>query len=103
MGTEAADELGPDDLVLCAGTLPRASFGDRVRAAAAGGFRGISLWTRCYDSDRAAGTCDAPMRALLAGHGLRVTEIEAVSDALGDPATVRRPSTRELACYDIAG
>lgn len=103
MGTEAAADLGPDDFVLCAGTLPRAAFADRVRAAAAGGFRGISLWTRCYERDRAAGTGDAAMRALLAEHGLRVTEIEAVSDALGDPATLRRPSPRERTCYDVAG
>jgi sugar phosphate isomerase/epimerase len=94
--------LGPSDLVLCAGTLPRATFRDRVAAAAAGGFGGISLWTRCYERDRAAGTTDAEMRDLLAAHRLCVTEIEAVSDALSDPATVRDAGARELACYAIA-
>ena len=33
--------LGPDDLVLCAGTLQKASFRERVEAAVAGGFRGL--------------------------------------------------------------
>ena len=37
--------LGAEDLVLCSGTLSRgASFRERIAAALAGGFSGISLW-----------------------------------------------------------
>src|SRR5262249_53521662 len=96
-------DLGPDDLVLCAGTLPAARFADRLAAATAGGFRGLSLWTRCYDADRAAGTTDAEMRDRLGERALRVTEIEAVSDALADRATIRDAGARERACHTIAG
>ena len=94
--------LGPHDLVLCAGTLPRASFGERVRAAVAGGFRGISLWTRHYERERATGATDADMRAMLADHGLVVSEIEALSDVLGTPGTSSGPGDREVTCYRIA-
>ena len=46
--------LGPDSLVLCSGTLPfDTSLSDRIEAAAAGGFDGLSLWVR--DIDRGPG------------------------------------------------
>jgi sugar phosphate isomerase/epimerase len=94
--------MGPDDLVLCAGSLPRASFRERVAAAVAGGFRGISVWARQHERERAAGTTDATMRALLADHGLAVAEVDALSDVLFDPTTTREPGSRERACHDIA-
>lgn len=69
--------LGPDDLVLCSGTLPRdISFRERVDAAVAGGFRGISLWGRDYDRAHTDGLTDADMRAVLADNGLEVAEID---------------------------
>ena len=59
--------LGPGDLVLCSGSLSRdVTFGDRVTAAVAGGFAGISLWGRDY------------VRAVLADNGLSVAEIDPV-------------------------
>jgi sugar phosphate isomerase/epimerase len=69
--------LGPDDLVLCSGTLPRAtSFVDRIDAAVAGGFTGISMWGRDYGRARREGHRDADMRARLADHGLAVAELD---------------------------
>ena len=39
--------LGPADLVLCSGTLRRdVPFRERVEAAVAGGYAGVSLWGR---------------------------------------------------------
>ncbi len=71
--------LGATDLVLCSGTLPRAvSFRERVDAAVAGGFRGISLWGRDYERAQADGFTDADMRALLADKGLEVAELDPV-------------------------
>jgi sugar phosphate isomerase/epimerase len=69
--------LGAGDTVLCSGTLPRAiSFRDRVQAAAAGGFSGLSLWGRDYRVARAEGLTDHDIRSLLADHGLSVGELD---------------------------
>jgi sugar phosphate isomerase/epimerase len=69
--------LGPGDLVLCSGTLPRGvPFRERLAAAAAGGFAGISLWGRDYRSARDEGLGDADIRALLADRGLAVAELD---------------------------
>jgi sugar phosphate isomerase/epimerase len=69
--------LGPDDLVLCSGTLPRdTTFVDRVDAAVAGGFGAISLWGRDYWSARHDGHSEADIRARLADHGLCVAEVD---------------------------
>jgi sugar phosphate isomerase/epimerase len=82
--------LGPNDLVLCAGTLLQASFVERVEAAAAAGYSGILLWSEDYQRARAAGLSPADMLALLDDHGLQIGELDAVtrwlpgSDALPD-------------------
>jgi len=69
--------LGAGDLVLCAGTLPRGtSFHERVEAAVAGGFAGISIWGRDYWAARSDGLTDADMRALLDDNGLLVAELD---------------------------
>jgi len=69
--------LGPGDLVLCSGTLPRGtSFAERLTAASAAGFRGISLWGRDYQAAREEGHCDADLRHMLADHGLEVAELD---------------------------
>jgi sugar phosphate isomerase/epimerase len=69
--------LQPGDLVLCAGTLPRAtSFAERLSAAAVAGFAGISLWGRDYDAARAEGYSDADLRRMLDDHGLAVGELD---------------------------
>jgi len=89
----------PGALVLSAGSLPRATFRDRVRAAAAGGFAGISLWVRHDERDD---TPEAERRAMLADAGLAVAELEALSDVLAAPATIARAGEREQTCHRIA-
>jgi sugar phosphate isomerase/epimerase len=69
--------LGAGDLVLCSGTLPRHTpFRDRVEAAAAAGYRAVSLWGRDYDAARHEGYSDADLVALLDDHGLAVAELD---------------------------
>jgi sugar phosphate isomerase/epimerase len=69
--------LSAGDTVLCSGTLRRgASLRERVAAARAGGFSGISLWGRDYRGAREEGFSDADIRLLLADHGLSVAELD---------------------------
>jgi len=69
--------LGGDDLVLCAGTLPRETpWTDRLAAAARAGFTGMSVWARDYAAARHDGWSDADLRAQLADHGLAVAELD---------------------------
>ena len=98
--------LGPDDLVLCSGTLAReASFRERVDAAVAGGFSALSLWGRDYGSARREGLDDADIRALLADHGLAVAELDLAWWWLPGASEVHIPAaldTEELFAYDEA-
>ena len=75
----AASPLGRDSLVLCAGTIPRAAFRERVDAARAGGFAGISLRLGDYTRARDAGMSDADLRRLLSDEDIAVAEIEALT------------------------
>ena len=69
--------LGPDDLVLCSGTLPRRTpFAERLAAASAAGFRGVSLWGRDYQAARDEGLSDADLRHMLDDHDLEVAELD---------------------------
>jgi sugar phosphate isomerase/epimerase len=69
--------LGPGDLVLCSGTLPRATaFRDRLAAAAQAGYAAVSLWGRDYRGARDEGHSDADIAALLADHSLVVAELD---------------------------
>jgi sugar phosphate isomerase/epimerase len=69
--------MGPDDLVLCSGTLRRGlPFAERVKAASGAGFTAISLWGRDYAAARAEGLTDADMCTMLDAHGLVVAEID---------------------------
>src|SRR5690348_11839318 len=79
MPPAARSALGPDDLVLCAGTIPGASFVERVDAARAGGFAGISLRVRDHARARADGLADGDLRAHLADAGIAVAEIEVLN------------------------
>jgi sugar phosphate isomerase/epimerase len=85
--------LGPDDLVLCSGTLPRhTTFVDRLDAASAAGFAGLSMWGRDYQAARREGHSDADLRARLADHGLAVAEL--------DPAWWWTPSAFDMKAFD---
>ncbi len=71
--------LGPDDLVLCSGTLARETpFRERLDAAAGAGYRGVSLWGRDYQAALDEGYSDADLVALLDDHGLAVAELDPV-------------------------
>jgi sugar phosphate isomerase/epimerase len=65
------------DLVLCSGTLPQAvSFRDRVDAAVAADFPGISMWGRDYARARSDGHSDGDIRSILDDAGLAVAEVD---------------------------
>ena len=84
--------LGPDDLVLCAGTVRQAGLRELVAAAAAGGFQGISLYPQLYDETRAGGLSDADIRHLLEDHGLEIAEHDALLTWLpGGPSPEELP------------
>ena len=98
--------LGAGDLVLCSGTLGReVPFRERVDAAVAGGFSGLSLWGRDYWSARRDGLEDADIRALLADNALEVAELDLAWWWLPGASEVRIPAaldTEELFAYDEA-
>ena len=73
-------ELGPDDLVLHAGTCQNRSFGELCETAVAGGFRAITIYPVHYRGARAEGLSDADIRQVLADHGLAVADLDAVLD-----------------------
>jgi sugar phosphate isomerase/epimerase len=75
--------LGADDLVLCAGTVRPAPFREKVEAASANGFQGLSLYLSDYEQARREGWSDRGMRSLLDGHGIAVAEVDGRMDWLG--------------------
>jgi sugar phosphate isomerase/epimerase len=74
--------LAINDRVLCSGTIRSAPFETTVRAAAASGFQGISLYFDEYLSARNRGWSDDDMRALLDEHDLGVAEFDGRSSWL---------------------
>ena len=73
-------KLAAGDLVLCSGTLPPATpWSDRLAAASAAGFRGISVWGRDHAAARRDGLSDADLRVQLDDRGLADAEIAAVA------------------------
>lgn len=95
--------LGPSDLVLCAGTLADASLPERIAAAVAGGYRGLSLFPSDVRRARESGLDDATLRHMLADHGLEIAELDPLMSWLPDvhPGTGRF-ATSEAECYAIA-
>ncbi|MXZ88912.1 MAG: sugar phosphate isomerase/epimerase [Dehalococcoidia bacterium] len=71
--------LTPADLVLCLGAVQTAPFAERVRAARASGFAGISMWMSHYDEARAEGLSHADMRALLDDAGVVLAMLEYIT------------------------
>ena len=68
--------LGPDDLVLCAGTLASTPLAERAEAAASAGFQALSLFLDDLDGARQSGLSDADIRSLLAANGLAIAELD---------------------------
>lgn len=67
---------GPEDLCLCCGTVRQADFRQLVEAAAANGYRAISLWPHLYLNAREQGLSDADLRTLLQDNSIVVTELD---------------------------
>ena len=87
---------GAGDTVLCSGTLRTGiPFRERLAAAEAGGFSGISLWGRDYQVARDEGLSDLDIRLLLADHGLSVAELDPclVVASRVRPRCISRPSS----------
>jgi sugar phosphate isomerase/epimerase len=84
--------LHPGDLVLCSGTLARGvPFADRLAAARAGGFSGVSLWGRDHHEARAEGLSDQDLVAMLDDHGLSVAEVDVAWSWLPGASEVHIP------------
>ena len=72
--------LGPDTLVLHAGTCQHRPFRELCEAAAAGGFEAVTIYAAHYRGARAEGLSDADLRGVLTDHGLAVADLDAVID-----------------------
>ncbi len=95
--------LGPDDLVLCAGTLAKASIPERIEAAVAGGYRGLSLFPSDVRRARSEGLDDAGLRGRLADNGLEIAELDPLMSWIPGVAAGEGPfATNEDECYEIA-
>jgi sugar phosphate isomerase/epimerase len=106
--------LGPHDLIASHYSISGADvmkparhpFAQRVAAAAAAGFAGIGWTPEDYDASRAAGLTDAEIRSILDHHGVRVAELEFVSDWAhgGERAkTARQTEDRMYRMADLLG
>ena len=84
-------------LTLSSLTLGDVDFVRRVEAAAGAGFSGIGLRAEDYVAARDAGLSDADMAAVLADHGITVTEVELLAGWAGsvsfDPAQREKEET----------
>jgi sugar phosphate isomerase/epimerase len=68
--------LGPDDLVLCAGTLRKASVAEKCAAAVAGGFRALTLYPEDVRRAHDEGLGLADVKRLLVDHGLVLADLD---------------------------
>lgn len=85
-------------LILSAGTLPRAGFEERVRAARDAGFHAISLFPQQYLAARRKEKLSvANMRDILGRHGLAVDEVDPLLDWFGPAASVSETLILEIA------
>jgi sugar phosphate isomerase/epimerase len=92
LGFDEQVTLGVGDTVLCSGTLRAGtSFRERIAAAQAGDFTGLSLWGRDYQVARDEGLSDSDIRLLLADHGLAVAELDPAWWWLPGAAEIRIP------------
>src|SRR5262249_59325860 len=70
--------LGPNDLVLCSGTMRAASLAEKCAAAVAGGFSALTLWPTDVRRAKADGLSLADVRHMIADHGLAVADLDAL-------------------------
>ena len=88
--------LAPDDLVLCLGAVGTAPFAERVRAASANGYAGISMWMSHYDEARAEGLSHGEMRAILDREGVVLAMLEYIT------AWAKGPTERDAIVEETA-
>src|SRR5580700_2789632 len=91
------------DLYLCASTIDRASFQQRLEAASAGGFAGLGLRPGHYRAARAEGLSESDLRRMLGERGREVVEIGFLADwwETGDLASRSRVHEEQL--YRLKG
>lgn len=94
--------MGFRPLVLSAGTVPEASFADRVTAAAQNGYAGIGLRMRDYRRALEESRQDAELRAMLADSDVEVVELEVVWDWAETGERGRRSRDKEAELYRMA-
>jgi len=94
--------LGPDDLVLCSGTLMQRGFRALCEAGAAGQFAGISLWPQDVERARADGLSERDQRALLRDSGLVVADLDPLLSWLPDEKVPPGIGASEDVFYAIA-
>lgn len=105
--------LGPDDLILPEMAMvlvvppmvfaPR-PFEERCIAAHAGGFAGLGLALASYQTCLASGLTDADLRAMMAGSGVTLAEIESIGMPGRDQrAEFRRQVAQILEMVDTLG
>ena len=70
--------LGPNDAILCTGTLAGVTLGDKVRAASTAGFRALSVRPREYDAWIGEGWHPTDVRTFFDDHGVAVAELDPV-------------------------
>jgi len=71
-----------DDLILCGATVFDAPLEQKIALAAAGGFRGITLWLHDYLQARERGLDDSAIRRLLDDSNVKVAGIDCLLDWL---------------------
>jgi sugar phosphate isomerase/epimerase len=71
---EGGKMLGAEDLVLCCGTVMQAGFRQLVEAAAANGYRAISLWPSVYLDAWEQGMSDADLKTILDDNGIVIAD-----------------------------
>ena len=85
--------LGPEDLVLCCGTVMQADFRQLVEAAAENGYRAISLWPSVYLDARDQGMSDADLKTILNDNGVVIAELDLLCNWIpGRTAPIEDPS-----------
>jgi len=95
--------LGPDDLVLCSGTLRRASLAEKCAAAVAGGFRALTLWPGDVERARSQGLALVDVKRMILDHGLEVADLDPLLRWLpGETIPPGVPAATEAEFYAIA-
>ena len=94
--------MGPNDLVLHAGTLRNASFLELCDAAMAGGFTAITLYPTHVRRARAAGASFADLRRALGDRGLSLADLDPLLNWMPGDAFPNELNASEAEHYEIA-